>query len=467
MQNVLKLWRGIPIKHLQNDEHPRLSLNDTDSREQMRAKAEAHVKASIAWQNKHYQDWLDNLKRRNDENTTRVNGGLKRVIQTIWLTIQTPRHRIKWVFGGGLFGFALLAVVVYAVSISSPVDDAIIKEWFKPNSVTGTFLSLLLASPVAFLIWAYRDQNTTWAIENQRKDINLKDFQKLCEWATGQHLIEGKSVESEKTVVDKEGKSISETTVSTETGKRYEESHSLSKVRAAEALQVAAIYQLQAFLEGEFGKQFMRPAFALLLAVYRGLTESQIASARTTLLLHRRSSEDVAKFQKHRSELLSEIDHPIGVAISNVLVGDGGVRIRLHQLELHAGIFHGISSKLQGIYSLYFANLDMRNFESIASVLSNVNFQQANLENAEFSGNSISNCDFTMSNATSINLMGVEFDTFGDETTFVCAKMNFSNCSSSDMYGVKFNLATLRHAGFQKSDLRTCNFSYSDSLVSG
>ena len=458
------LWRGNPSKSLQNDEHPRLSLNDTDTREQIQAKAQAHVKASIAWQSKHYQGWLDNIRLRNDADPSRARGGLKRILQSIWLSIQVPRHRLKWVFGGGLTGIALMVGALCVLSFSTLVDDAIIKEWLKPNSVTGTLLSVLLASPVAFLIWAYRDQNTTWAIENQRKDINLKDFQKLCEWATGQHLIEGKSVESEKSGVDKEGKPISETTVSTETGKRYEESHSLSKVRAAEALQVAAIYQLQAFLEGEFGKQFMRPAFALLLAVYRGLVEAPVSTIRESLLLACDVSfinrdQQLEKFAILRNELLECVNHPVGVAVLNVLVGDGGVRIRLHANELRSGIFHGLASNLQGIRNLYLAGLDMRNFESNGSFLQNVHLQNSNLTSASFSANYMHRVDFTMAQLDYASFDATAVAHFPN-TSFVCTNMSRVSCNAATLSGARFEGALLDEGVFRNSQMQHCQFNH-------
>ena len=43
------------------------------------------------------------------------------------------------------------------------------------------FIILIVSAPVAFAIWHFRDENNKQQIENQRKDINLKEFQKLSE----------------------------------------------------------------------------------------------------------------------------------------------------------------------------------------------------------------------------------------------------------------------------------------------
>ena len=43
------------------------------------------------------------------------------------------------------------------------------------------FIILIVSAPVAFAIWHFRDENNKQQIENQRKDINLKEFQKLSD----------------------------------------------------------------------------------------------------------------------------------------------------------------------------------------------------------------------------------------------------------------------------------------------
>lgn len=47
-----------------------------------------------------------------------------------------------------------------------------------PDASAGfwNFIILLVSSPVAFAIWHFRDENSKHQIDNQRKDINLKEF---------------------------------------------------------------------------------------------------------------------------------------------------------------------------------------------------------------------------------------------------------------------------------------------------
>ena len=46
-------------------------------------------------------------------------------------------------------------------------------------------LLLFIGLPSAFVLWVFRDANASAALENQRKDINLKEFQEIQLRAAG------------------------------------------------------------------------------------------------------------------------------------------------------------------------------------------------------------------------------------------------------------------------------------------
>lgn len=118
--------------------------------------------------------------------------------------------------------------------LTGQVEDAAIgwKDAVQP-------LLLMVGLPVAFLLWLFRDIHVNETLENQRKDVNLKQFQDVQARAAG--------------VMDEK----------------------LPK-QARETSQIAAIHQLRPFLSGEFGESFRRPAWELLRA-------RLVASAETTL----------------------------------------------------------------------------------------------------------------------------------------------------------------------------------------
>lgn len=97
-------------------------------------------------------------------------------------------------------------------------------------------LLVLLGLPIGFMLWLFRDIHVNAVLENQRKDVNLKEFQEIQLRAAG--AIDEKFPEG-----------------------------------ARESLQIAATHQLAGFLGGEYGKSFQRPAWELLRA--RLLASSQ------------------------------------------------------------------------------------------------------------------------------------------------------------------------------------------------
>jgi uncharacterized protein YjbI with pentapeptide repeats len=99
-------------------------------------------------------------------------------------------------------------------------------------------LLVLVGIPSAFLLWLFRDINVSGTLENQRKDVNLKEFQEIQMRAAG--------------AMDEK-----------------------LPAAARETLQIAALHQLRAFLRGEYGDSFRRPALELLRARF-------VASAEVT-----------------------------------------------------------------------------------------------------------------------------------------------------------------------------------------
>ncbi len=98
-----------------------------------------------------------------------------------------------------------------------------------PWQAAGQLLLLFVGLPAAFMLWAFRDYHVNATLANQRKDVNLKEFQEIQMRAAG--------------ALDEK-----------------------LPAEAREQLQIAALHQLRAFLRGDFGKDFRRPAFELLLA---------------------------------------------------------------------------------------------------------------------------------------------------------------------------------------------------------
>ncbi|HDR1497330.1 TPA: pentapeptide repeat-containing protein, partial [Pasteurella multocida] len=158
-----------------------------------------------------------------------------------------------------------------------------------------TLATLFISSPVAFIIWHFRDKNITQQIENQRKDINLKEFQKIAEWVSGLHLIEDEVTEK-----------IANQTEQETTRKYTQQAENLSiptfsKKDGAVGLQIAAIYNLLPFYRGEHGESFKKPALNLLLSAWLALQQKEVKNLENLDILTNRLDFDntVKKIQEN------------------------------------------------------------------------------------------------------------------------------------------------------------------------
>ncbi len=188
-----------------------------------------------------------------------------------------------------------------------------------------TLATLFISSPVAFIIWHFRDKNITQQIENQRKDINLKEFQKIAEWVSGLHLVEDEVTEQFKNSARKRIIKTQRSSNQKETTRKYPQQSehlsipTFSKKDGAVGLQIAAIYNLLPFYRGEHGESFKKPALNLLLSAWLALQQKEVKNLENFDVLTNRLDFDntVKKIQENGRS-------PIGIAITHVLLADGG-----------------------------------------------------------------------------------------------------------------------------------------------
>jgi hypothetical protein len=161
---------------------------------------------------------------------------------------------------------------------------------------------LLIGAPIAFVLWVFRDHNVNATLANQRKDVNLKEFQEIQVRAAGG------------------------------LDKNLPES-------ARETLQIAALHQLRGFLRGSFGPDFRRPAFELLRARMRQRCEQPdfallVSDCRTAIAelasVDDESCRSIA--ESLRAELREHVDtlfnDPASRADRAILIEDGATLFR-------------------------------------------------------------------------------------------------------------------------------------------
>ena len=323
-----------------------------------------------------------------------------------------------------------------------------------------TLITLIVSAPVAYVIWFFRDANTQKQIENQRKDVNLKEFQKIAEWVSGAHLVEEKIIEKSKDTGGLEQETAREYSRQPE----KQNITTFSKQDGAVGLQIAAIYMLLPFYRGDHGEDFRRPAFNLLTAAWLSLF-SKVEGIET--------GQELA-------------NQPLAVAITEVLFADGGLVYSTEEKYKHLLVnlylpfvnltLPGLSEKALSVFAgrncqgidlhgatlrkthfeksdlkkayLYMTDLREANFENAdlkVSYLQGAHFEKADLNNADLKGADLMRTHFERANLTGADLK----DTGLVQTYLEIADLFGAQLTESD-----FNqIPTIGVSEVQKADL--------------
>ncbi|WP_191963653.1 pentapeptide repeat-containing protein [Neisseria zalophi] len=294
-------------------------------------------------------------------------------------------------------------------------------DFLKESNGIWTLIVLLISAPVAYVVWQFRDQNAVHQIENQRKDVNLKEFHKIAEWVSGLHLVEDKIIEKTKpseqpnneTKDTESEQTLSETHLTIENAREYGQAGakrhlpSHSREDGAVGLQVAAVYMLRPFYCGEHGDDFRKPALNLLTAAWLALFK-QVEKNKTC------------------AEKLSK--SPLGIALTEVLLADGGTHLRYHSevfpnlylpyLDLHLpGLEKGVLSVFQGMkcsgIQLYGAHLEgahLKGADLVGAHLEGAHLKGADLVGADLVGAHLEGADLEGADLEGADLVGTHLE---------------------------------------------------------
>ena len=251
-----------------------------------------------------------------------------------------------------------------------------------------TLFTLIVSSPIAFIIWYFRDKNSSYQIENARKDTNLKEFQKLAEWISGNHLIENKFIVKEKSFPSSLEKEIEKTLEYTEPQNLLLTTH--SKQEGAVGLQIAAIYNLLPFYRGERGVDFRLPAFNLLISSWLALQQKLIKELYSIGIeshyfpLHLKTNRNKDRFKEILNKLKENGRSNLGSAITYVLLSDGGDNLIKHINSTNELCLAGMDFNLIGLDKNKLRDLFLRKNDGEKLNLSGLKLQAANLDHFVF-----------------------------------------------------------------------------------
>lgn len=406
----------------------------------------------------------------------------------------------KWAIISALVGAIILCWVlfgkkwsnvlkVFCAGTFSIVIFDILFNWFEFYSKDSidtlsagfwNFIILIVSAPVAFAIWHFRDENNKQQIENQRKDINLKEFQKLSEWVSGAHLPEIKTVskttnkcnlKSDAEIARQSTLPIEYTTEETEEYSKKPETadfDTFSKREGAVALQISAIYNLLPFFRGDYGESFRRPAFNLLKSAWQAMQQDSLKKLDEAHL----SDEERKKIF---DELAQKAKSPMGVALTQVLLSlnwenkkpnlrdfpEMLPNICLAGMNFHLSGVDEIARDLSGL-NLQGANFQKTNLEKInlqEADLLGANFQGANLENAVLHMKKwkvSANPQNPNINFQKANLKGADLQN---------RNLTGSNFQEADLTNAKLKGAALDYANLSKTNFKWSEISESRSKI--
>ena len=285
------------------------------------------------------------------------------------------------------------------------------------------FIILIVSAPVAFVIWHFRDENNRQQIENQRKDINLKEFQKLSEWVSGAHLPEIKAVSKTTQKSSSKDGAIEQTTEQSEEYAKKTDTadfDTFSKRDGAVALQISAIYNLLPFFRGDYGESFRLPAFNLLKSAWQAMQQDSLNQLEVDNLSDEKRTEIIV-------DLVKKANRPIGVALTHIL------------LSLNQGN----------------TKLNLRDFpEMLPNIcLAGMNFSLGGVSEIakDLSGLNLNGIDLRGSFSIEVQFQGSQL---------FMAKLQYAQLSSVNFQNADLSLANLQNADLQNADLRECQFEW-------
>ena len=404
----------------------------------------------------------------------------KKILTEKW----TKFTNVGKVFCSGIVSLVIFVILFVFFQICFP-------ELMERSAGLWNFIILVVSAPVAFAIWHFRDENNRQQIENQRKDINLKEFQKLSEWVSGAHLPEIKTIDKttqkeglkDKGEIEGEFQLIERTTEKTEEyGKKphAEGFDTFGKREGAVALQISAVYNLLPFFRGDYGESFRLPAFNLLKTAWQAMQQDSLKKWET------------ANLSAIIEELRLKAESPMGVALTHVLLSLDQKNMQLNLRDFPemlpniclAGMnFHlsGVDEKARNWSGLNFSGVDFRGaylrkvqFEESQlnradlqyadlseAKLQNAKLLFAELQNANLSYAKLQNADLTEANLQNANLSIANLQNAGlSEANLQNADLSEANLQNAVLWEANLQHTNLSDAELQNADLRGCDLSW-------
>ena len=326
-------------------------------------------------------------------------------MKNCWLKMENCWEKIpNW--GKVILSACLSFVLIYHLLLKVSSYSEIIKQggfW--------TLLTLIVSSPVAFMIWSFRDRNATDQINNSRKDTNLKEYHKIVEWITNKD--------------------------------------------SSDELKISAIYYLKNFYEDK-SLGFQENALYLLLSTWESMQREILNDLNDNL--HENKGENI---QDALLRLTYNGNSPLGIAITRVLLSNEGKYLLSYPEVFSNFCFAGMNFSLSGLSDNIVTNIFS---------CENIKFSGADFRACKFKKSNLNYVDFSNSNFLGTIWGGIDRNDVkpsedvksSEDVKFLLKKILSSHEKLENIHffrNVNFSNCDLRYSIFCDVSFEECEFS--------
>ncbi len=268
-----------------------------------------------------------------------------------------------------------------------------------------TLFALIVSSPVAFMIWSFRDKNATDQINNSRKDTNLKEYHKIVEWITNKD--------------------------------------------SSDELKISAIYYLRRFYEDK-SLGFQQAALHLLLSTWESMQKNELEKLKIV--------NDKAEAKSIINSLRENGNSPLGIAITKVLLSNEGKCILAYPEVFSSICLAGMNFYLPGLSNDIVNNIFNNDEIKYSGIqLQGCQFRRINLNNVNFSNSNLLGTEWGVDE--------FQDESFWNHVSFRECDFRYSSINKVSLTNCNFSSSNFTNATFSQLDIDDLTKFYGVNLI--
>ena len=299
---------------------------------------------------------------------------------------------------------SLLSISILIINFGFLFYYSSYSEIIKQGGV-WTLFALIVSSPVAFMIWSFRDKNATDQINNSRKDTNLKEYHKIVEWITNKD--------------------------------------------SSDELKISAIYYLRRFYEDK-SLGFQQAALHLLLSTWESMQKNELEKLKIV--------NDKAEAKSIINSLRENGNSPLGIAITKVLLSNEGKCILAYPEVFSSICLAGMNFYLPGLSNDIVNNIFNNDEIKYSGIqLQGCQFRRINLNNVNFSNSNLLGTEWGVDE--------FQDESFWNHVSFRECDFRYSSINKVSLTNCNFSSSNFTNATFSQLDIDDLTKFYGVNLI--